>query len=274
MRALFMAAALALVAFGGAGAVAGHAAHGIPTTVPPGRCPPPPPGRPPEHRLTRPTWLADVVVTEYYPAPEKWFRGALVAAPGLEGKHRVDWLYSSSGVAMEGDGVGLDGRRYHFAGPYGTGWVTSGGADTLPCPDGSWTRGWPAWLSFGWRTKGGAVTFPLAAGGWSAGAPARYLAPPSDLRFAPAPSRPLRYWRSVAVDPDLIPLGSRVFVRAYCRTPGAGWFLAQDTGGAIIARHLDVYRPAPASPDDGRMLRGQRVFVIPPGTRPARLPRC
>ena len=257
---------LAVLALAAAATVSGRAADDR-------RCPPVGPPSVREHLLRRPTWLDRVVITEYYPAPERWFRGALVAAPGLPGRHRVDWLYSSSGLAMEGDGVGLDGRRYHFAGPYGLGWVTSAGAATKPCADGSWTRGWPAWLSFGWRTAVGAVTYPLRGGGWSAGAPSRYTAPPAGLSFAPAPSRPLRYWRSVAVDPKLIPLGSRIFVPAYCDTPGHGWFAAQDTGGAIIARHLDVYRPAPASPNDAQFLRGQRVFVVPPGFTAPRL-RC
>jgi hypothetical protein len=246
-----------------------------PAAVPAG-CPPPHGGgKPPKEQLiTSPRWLGDTVVTEYFPAPESWFSGALVRAPGLAGRHRVDWLYSSSGLAMEGDGVDLDGRRVHFAGPYGIGWVTRAGGGTKPCPDGSWTDGWPSWLAFGWRNAAGGVTYPLADGGWSNGAAARTVAAPAALAFAPGPSRPLVYWRSVAVDPKLIPLGSRIFVPAYCDTPARGWFVAADTGGAIIAHHLDVYRPAPSTPDDGTMLRGQRVFVVPPGTRSAKLPSC
>jgi hypothetical protein len=139
---------------------------------------------------------------------------------------------------------------------------------------GSWSHGRPAWLSFGWRNAQGAVTFPLEAGGWNDGLPARTIAPPVDLRFAPGKSRPLRYWHSVAVDPRLIPKGSRIFIRAYCADRNRGWFVAEDTGGAIIVRHVDVYRPAPATPDVGQMLTGQRIFVIPPQTRPRKYPRC
>lgn len=264
--------ALAL-ALGGAAVIAA-AAIGAPTASGP-RCPPtedPPPDR--QKPITRPRWLAKTVVTEYFPAPESWFHGKLVRAPGLPGKHRVDWLYSSSGLAMEGDGVGLDGRRYHFAGPYGMGWHTRGGRATKPCPDGSWTRGWPAWLSFGWRNGAGGVTYPLAAGGWSNSASTRFVAPPRELRFSTGPSLPLVYWRSAATDRRLIPSGSRLFIRAYCDTPARGWLLAQDTGGAIIGRHVDVYRTAPPASEDGRMFRDQTIFVVPPGTTPARPPSC
>ena len=265
-----LAAAAAVAAF----AAAAVAVAGAPAARDP-RCPDT--GDPPPDKvkpITRPRWLPRTVVTEYFPMPENRFHGKLVRAPGLADKHRVDWLYSSSGLAMEGDGVGLDGRRYHFAGPYGMGWHTRTGRSTKPCPDGSWTRGWPAWLSFGWRTSGGAVTYPLAQGGWSNGAAARFIAPPASLAFAEGPSLPLVYWRSVATDRRLIPSGSRLFIAAYCDTPAKGWFVAADTGGAIIGRHIDVYRPAPPLSEDGRMLRDQTIFVVPPGTTPARPPSC
>lgn len=228
------------------------------------RCPP---GPPPERvrPVTHPRVLDGTVITEYYPVPERWFTGRLVRAPGLAGRHRVDWLYGSSGLPMEGEGIGRDGRFYHFAGPFDEGWVNRAGRLTKPCWDGSWTDGRPAWLDFGWRTARGDVTFPLARGGWSNGQPARVLTPPALPRFAPGRSRTLVYWKSAAVDPKLIPLGSWLFVRTYCSTPAHGWLVAQDTGGAIIARHLDIYRPPPPTPFEGRMLRGQRVFVVPPG---------
>jgi hypothetical protein len=47
--------------------------------------------------ISKARWLGTVQITEYYPAPERWFVGRKVAAPGLAGKHRVDWLYSSAG---------------------------------------------------------------------------------------------------------------------------------------------------------------------------------
>ena len=84
-------------------------------------------------------------------------------------------------------------------------------------------------------------------------------------RPAGGPSSPLRYYQSIAVDPGVIPLGSRVFIPAYRGDGHGGWFIAQDTGGAVTGRHIDVYRPPPASPSvAGQDLTGQRVLVIKP----------
>jgi 3D (Asp-Asp-Asp) domain-containing protein len=217
----------------------------------------------PEHPLTHRQWLTGVVITEYYPAPERWFVGRKVAAPGLPGKHAVDWLYSARGVAMEGDGVDANGRRVHIAELGTTGWVDFAGRATVPVCLGKWSAGSPVWLRGGWRNARGQVTFPLAAGGWANGQGMRVL-DYGGVTFARGPSLPLRYYHSIAVDPRLIPLGSRVFIPAY-RGLGGGWFIAQDTGGAIRGRHVDVYRPAPQSPaDQGRYMTDQRILVIPP----------
>jgi 3D (Asp-Asp-Asp) domain-containing protein len=46
-----------------------------------------------------------------------------------------------------------------------------------------------------------------------------------------------------------------------------GWFIAGDTGGAIIGRHIDVYRPPTAQPfGSGRLLLGAHVYFIPAGS--------
>lgn len=218
----------------------------------------------PEHPLRHRQWLTGVVITEYYPAPERWFVGRRVSAPGLSGTYAVDWLYSAQGVVMEGDGVDRQGRRVHVSDLGTAGWVNGAGRPTLATCLGQWTAGPPVWLSGGWRNQDGAVTFPLASGGWSGGRGVRAL-PYGGVVFSPGPSLPLRYYHSIAVDPRLIPLGSRVYIPAY-RGLGGGWFLAQDTGGAIKGRHVDVYRPPPSNPADlGRYLTGQRIFVIPPG---------
>jgi 3D (Asp-Asp-Asp) domain-containing protein len=75
----------------------------------------------------------------------------------------------------------------------------------------------------------------------------------------------LHYYQSIAVDPSVIPLGSRVYVPAYSHDGHGGWFLAQDTGGAVTGAHIDVYRSPPATPGtSGQELTGQRIYVIKP----------
>jgi hypothetical protein len=239
---------------GGASIVGGGLA---PTPRAPGRIPPPP------SKHAKGGWLKRVTITEYWPAPESWFDGQMVKAPGLPGLHRIDWLYSATGLSMEGDGIGLDGRLYHIDALGDGGWVTAGGA--LTSPSDGWSAGAPYWRAGGyWRNRSKAVTFPLGAGGWSNGAGRRYV-PLRDVSFAAGASLPLRYDESIAVDPGVIPLGSRVYVPAYRNDGHGGWFVAQDTGGAINGRHIDVYRPPPPSPlDSGQYLTAQRIFVIKP----------
>jgi 3D (Asp-Asp-Asp) domain-containing protein len=218
---------------------------------------------PPPSKHAHGTWLSRVTITEYWPAPESWFVGRPVSAPGLSGKHRIDWLYSAMGVSMEGDGIGLDGRRYHIDSLGDGGWVTRSGFPTSPA-DG-WAAGPPYWRAGGyWRNRSGGVTFPLQRGGWAHGTGRRYV-PLHGVTFASGPSLPLSYYQSIAVDPRVIPLGSRVYIPAYRNDGHGGWFVAQDTGGAIGGRHIDVYRTPPRSrSDDGQYLTSQRVFVIKP----------
>ncbi len=229
---------------------------------------------PPERTIVRPRWLPGVVITEYFPAPERWFDGRLVRAPGLPGRHRIDWLYSARGLAMQGEGIGSNGRFYHFAGPYSLTWRNAAGAATYPCTHapGYWTNGSPAWIGPPRLDRNGTVTYPLSGGGWSKGPPATTGTPRPGAQFAAGPSLSLSYWHDVAVDPRLIPHGSSIFVPAYCGTPSDGWFTAADTGGAILGAHLDVFRSPPRIPWDSGVLRGQKIFVVPPGfARPARL---
>jgi len=215
--------------------------------------------------IRRARWLGGVTVTEYYPVPEAWFVGRKVAAPGLAAKHRIDWLYSAAGVSMQGEGIGLDGRVYHIDALGSGGWVNEKAKPSVPGRDG-WAGGPPAWRAGAyWLTRSHLLTFPLDGGGWSNGRGRRYVPLPG-VSFAEGHSKPLRFWRSIAVDPDLIPLGSKVWIAAYRNSPGHGWFLAQDVGGAIIGRHVDVYRSPPASADaGGGLFADQRIYVIPPG---------
>ena len=205
---------------------------------------------------------------------ESWFTGTACRGPGLPGRHRVDWLYGPHGVAMNGEGLGRDGRFYHFAGSYDIDWANADGAVTRPCWNGRWTRGKPAWLAFGWRNGRGERDVPARAA-----AAGRTVAPraTSRRRCRCASCRADRgrspSGRTVATDPRVIPRGSRVFIRAYCATPARGWFVARDTGGAIIGFHVDVYRPPPRTLEL-RSLRGQRLYVVPPRRSVARACRA
>jgi 3D (Asp-Asp-Asp) domain-containing protein len=217
----------------------------------------------PPSKHSRGRWLGGTTVTEYWPAPEAWFTGKLVSVPGLTGKHRIDWLYSATGVSMEGEGLGLDGRLYHINALGNGGWVTVGAQSTTPA-DG-WSAGSPFWRDGGyWLSRHGRVTYPLQAGGWSAGAGRKYVPLPG-VSFAAGASLPLKFLQSVAVDPGVIPLGSRVYIPAYRADGYGGWFVAQDTGGAINGHHVDVFRrPPSSSTDSGQYLTQQRIYVIKP----------
>lgn len=214
------------------------------------------------HLIGKPTWVRGVTITEYYPIPERFFRGALVRAPGIPGRHRVDWLYSARGVVMEGDGYGLDGQRYHLESVGRGGWVNKQGRRSCVCAGVYWRAG-----GF-WRNRRRGVTFPLQSGGWDNGRGGRFTPLPG-ATFAQGPSLPLKFYESLAVDLRLIPRGSRVYLPAY-KSINGGWFRAADTGSAINGRHVDVYRPPPASlSDEGRFFSDQRMYVIPP-KRPTR----
>jgi 3D (Asp-Asp-Asp) domain-containing protein len=208
-------------------------------------------------------WIRGFTLSEYWPAPESWFVGRLVRAPGLPGTYPIDWLYSATGISMEGEGLGLDGRLYHIAQLGNGGWVTAAGVSTSAAA--GWPGGAPYWRAGDyWRNRSGAVTFPLQRGGWSSGRGRRYV-PLRGVSFAVGASLPLRYYRSIAVDPRVIPLGSRVYIPAYRHDGYGGWFVAQDTGGAIGGRHVDVFRSPPSRPtESGQYLTGERVFVVRP----------
>ncbi len=219
----------------------------------------------PPPKLVGGSWLTKFTVTEYWPAPEKWFIGQFVTTPGLTGRHRIDWLYSATGVSMQGEGLGLDGRLYHISALGDGGWVTLSGS--LTSASDGFSAGVPYWRQGGyWKNSFGAVTFPLSAGGWSAGPGKKYV-PLTGVAFAAGASLPLRFYQSIAVDPRLIPLGSRVYLPAYSHDGHGGWFIAQDTGGAIKGHRVDVYRPPPSSPlIGGQYITGARAYVIKPRT--------
>lgn len=209
---------------------------------------------------------ARFLVTEYFPVPEAWFKGAPVKAKGIPGKHAQDFLWAPTGLTMEFDGVLRDGTHVHFANDEGITWVNRQGAPTLPRPDGHWSHGMPVQRDVGWRNADGQPTVKLARGGWTRGRGVRYE--PSPLRFAPGPSEPfLRYWHTAAVDPKVIPFGSRIYISRYRNAPNHGWFLAQDTGHTIIDHQIDLYVPPPATPRVSEQFAGKlTVRVYPPTT--------
>lgn len=259
-----MFAATAVAALAGVGV---PPADGSPRSTSPGAgsgavsltSPPSAPARQPG-RHAKGHWLRGVTVSEYWAAPESWFVGRLVAAPGLTGRHRIDWLYSAAGISMQGQGIGLDGRLYHLQASGTGGWVTAGGAVTSAAE--GWSAGTPYWRAGGyWRNRKRQVTFPLATGAWSNGPGVHYVGL-RQVRFAPGPSAAVKPLQTIAIDPQVIPLGSRVYVPAYRADGHGGWFTATDTGGGVFGRHIDIYRLPPATAQEsGLYLSSQRIFV-------------
>ena len=207
------------------------------------------------------TWMSGFTLTEYFPTPEWWFIGSKVRMPGVGRESRVDWLYSARGIVMEGDGIGLDNQRYSMKDGFNVGWLAKNGKTARFGSGGIFA---PFWRAEGyWKTASGELTFPLQKGGWFNGTGKRYV-PARSVQFGRGASRALSYYRSIAVDPGLIPLGSLVNIPAYKSINKDGWFRAEDTGGAIDGRHIDVYRrPPDSSTDSGRYKTGQRVFIVP-----------
>lgn len=48
-------------------------------------------------------------------------------------------------------------------------------------------------------------------------------------------------WHTVAVDPNVIQLGSAIYIPQLKDTLSRGWFRAEDTGGAIKGNNIDIY---------------------------------
>jgi 3D (Asp-Asp-Asp) domain-containing protein len=186
--------------------------------------------------------LGTFQVTTYWFVPETSFVGTRMKAPGLTGLYREDFLYSSRGVGMEGTGTALDGQTIHWDGTTGGYWVNRAGAKTVPTRKaGVWTHGSPYWREGGWRNAQGRPTFHLTATTWSNGAGKKHL--PYHDTFALGPGVPVTPWHSIATDLKVIARGSRVYVEALRDSPARGCFSADDTGGAIIGKHIDVLVP-------------------------------
>jgi 3D (Asp-Asp-Asp) domain-containing protein len=72
-----------------------------------------------------------------------------------------------------------------------------------------------------------------------------------------------RAGRTVAVDPLVIPLGSRIYIE------GIGERIAEDVGGGVKGHHIDVYLGTVPQARDFGVRRG-RVSVVAPPKRAAR----
>ena len=68
----------------------------------------------------------------------------------------------------------------------------------------------------------------------------------------------VRAGRTVAVDPRVIPLGSRVYIE------GIGERVAEDTGGKVKGHHIDVYVPNPPQARKFGVQRAKVTVLAPP----------
>lgn len=62
---------------------------------------------------------------------------------------------------------------------------------------------------------------------------------------------------TVAVDPHVIPYGTKLFI------PGLGFRIAEDTGGAIIGRHIDVFFNQLGVAEDFGVKHNIPVYILP-----------
>lgn len=73
-----------------------------------------------------------------------------------------------------------------------------------------------------------------------------------------------RAGRTVAVDPVVIPLGSRIYIE------GLGERIAEDVGGGVKGNHIDVYLGTVPQAFDFGVRRGRVSLIEPPKSRLAR----
>jgi 3D (Asp-Asp-Asp) domain-containing protein len=206
------------------------------------------------------TQLGTFQITYYWFVPETGFAGKPVAAPGISGTFREDFLYSAKGVDMQGTGRAANGSYIHYAGTYGGYWVNAAGQRTDPGARG-WSHGAPVWRDGGWRNAAGAPTFKRSSGTWSNGKGVKLLA--YHDRFGLGKGVPVTEWHSIATDLRVIPRGTRVYVQALGAYPSGGCLVAEDTGSAIIGTHIDVL--VPAGTNLGSLPSSGNVVTLAPG---------
>jgi len=69
-------------------------------------------------------------------------------------------------------------------------------------------------------------------------------------------------WGLIAVDPKIIPLGTRVYVQSLDGKPDYGYAIAADTGGAIKGNTIDMWVPTYAEAAQNGVRR-MRVYILP-----------
>ncbi len=223
----------------------------------------------------RPQQLGSYWITYYWFAPEAWFTAKKMVAPGLKVAYREDFLYSARGISMQGTGTGDDNVMIHWRSGRGA-WVNKEGAETQTAA-GGFTNGAPYSRPGGcvWWAKDPATgnpnlassdnkrpTFANDDGTWQnppankdaytvvCNKAAVLAGQPDDLNYRGYPDlfgigigTAVTPWRSIAVDRSVIPKGSIIYIEALKNTPSKGCFSADDTGGAIIGKHIDVLIP-------------------------------
>lgn len=92
-------------------------------------------------------------------------------------------------------------------------------------------------------SRGERRAFTVLATAYTAGPESTGKAPGHPEYGITFTGKPVREWHTIAVDPNVIPLGSLVYIPDFADKPNKGVFVAEDTGSAIIGRHVDVYMP-------------------------------
>jgi 3D (Asp-Asp-Asp) domain-containing protein len=160
--------------------------------------------------------INDAQITYYTVAEEAKLTGTKTgdygsfAPRGLGGKtYKKEFICSAWGVAMQGTGLGLDGKYVH------------------------WKRGGGCWLARDGRctTSGDRQRPPFWLNNCES-AEFEYV-----NKVTGASGRELVENYSCAVDPKVIPLGSYVWMESEQR-----WCRADDTGGWIKGNHIDIFR--------------------------------
>jgi 3D (Asp-Asp-Asp) domain-containing protein len=159
--------------------------------------------------------LGNFRVTFYFVAEERADGGWPLYAPACQEILAFTSREFHHQISLEGTGRLLDGRLLNFSERCGCAHAGHGGSR----------------ICYEVVDPG---TFPWGKGGKLSG---------RDL--------PLRPFRSLAVDPALIPLGTVLYVPAWRGgnwpdgTPRDGCFRAEDSGAAVRGRHVDVFAGRP-----------------------------